>query len=50
MKKFGQDLHGNNWMIRLTAHGPQLVIIDPFSAVVFDEEDEFDNFDMYDDY
>ncbi len=24
------DLHLNNWMIRLTAVGPQLVIIDPF--------------------
>lgn len=30
-KKFGGDLHGGNLMVRLTGHGPQLVIIDPFS-------------------
>jgi hypothetical protein len=24
------DLHSGNWMMRLTGHGPQLVIIDPF--------------------
>jgi hypothetical protein len=24
------DLHAGNWMVRLTGHGPQLVIIDPF--------------------
>lgn len=27
---FGSDLHTQNWMVRLTSVGPQLVIIDPF--------------------
>jgi len=31
IKKFGQDLHTNNFMIRLTGHGPQLVILDPYT-------------------
>ena len=31
IQKYGQDLHGGNIMVRLTGHGPQLVIIDPFS-------------------
>lgn len=29
--KFGLDLHHNNAMFRLTPHGPQLVIIDPYN-------------------
>lgn len=29
IKKFGQDLHTGNMMVRLTGTGPQLVIIDP---------------------
>jgi len=28
--EFKSDMHGGNWMMRLTSHGPQLVIIDPF--------------------
>lgn len=31
IKKFGQDLHTGNIMVRLTGHGPQLVIIDPYT-------------------
>lgn len=31
IEKYGQDLHGGNIMVRLTGHGPQLVIIDPYS-------------------
>ena len=31
MAKEGSDLHHGNWMVRLTAAGPQLVIIDPFA-------------------
>ena len=27
---FSYDLHAGNWMFRLTPHGPQLVIIDPY--------------------
>jgi hypothetical protein len=30
IRKFGHDLHAGNWMIRLTGHGPQIVILDPF--------------------
>ena len=28
--KYGQDMHRGNIMVRLTGHGPQLVIIDPY--------------------
>lgn len=28
------DLHTDNWMIRLTSVGPQLVVIDPFSGQI----------------
>lgn len=30
LQHYGSDLHGANFMLRLTGHGPQLVIIDPF--------------------
>jgi len=29
------DLHSGNWMVRLTNHGPQLVIVDPFPPDTF---------------
>jgi len=32
------DLHAANWMARLTKHGPQLVIIDPFTPDSFRNE------------
>jgi hypothetical protein len=31
MRQIGFDLHDENWMIRRTPYGPQLVISDPFS-------------------
>jgi hypothetical protein len=38
--EFGMsDLHANNWMVRLTPHGPQLVIIDPFTPESFRNEE-----------
>jgi hypothetical protein len=29
LKRFENDMHAHNWMVRLTSSGPQLVIIDP---------------------
>jgi len=41
--EFNLDLHKDNWMIRLTGSGPQLVIIDPF----FKHQKVGDAFDLY---
>jgi hypothetical protein len=35
-QRYGNDLHIGNWMVRLTGHGPQLVITDPFAPTVFE--------------
>lgn len=29
IQEFDIDMHGGNWMVRLTGHGPQIVILDP---------------------
>lgn len=39
-KQDAGDLHVGNWMLRLTGHGPQLVIIDPFAPMTFLNYDE----------
>ena len=35
--RYGSDLHAENWMVRLTGSGPQLVITDPFYGVDYNE-------------
>jgi hypothetical protein len=34
-KKYGNDMHEGNWMLRLSSHGPQLVALDPFYPTTF---------------
>lgn len=48
--KLGADLHADNWMVRLTGQGPQIVIIDPFQPTSFRPGKEHYNPDMENDY
>jgi hypothetical protein len=44
-KKFGQDVHIENIMVRLTGVGPQLVIVDPLYPSIPADEPDYIGFD-----